>query len=497
MPDYSQSSRLFRVLDTNPGDGFTQHGPCELRWLMPERLNGGLHYVTAGGYSFGSLRWIGGRQGATGQPESFTVTWTSPAPAEDEPDSELPYGWGVWKPSLRPDIGMQLQIRWTVDLANYTGKSFDGQFDPWPTESACTVYVTDAQLEYAVIGGEAVPSIRWTATGIKSRMGQLVIGDDPWPTDYAYGRAMRIGDAAVAAQSTTLGSSAFEVYPFEGDDTIVIPRDVDAQPAAQLLDDLANETGALCTEQPYGMVEWERLDGRRNRAVKFELPAAVVLSSATWAKQLDGLVNDMSVEYGPEGFRESVRVTDDESIRLHGRYSTGISSQLWYEKDAHRLAALTVGRKSQPRWTISRLDIDCLQIPPALLGELVTLRFGDLITTTGLPATAPTVDRPHMFVEGVEHELTRHDWRLTVYLSDAGQTGAPIRYVDVPPSYSWATTPADMTWLQAAGWFAPPPNSDRWADVAVSVNWYDLNGYYNAPDPAWSWATYDPTPEEE
>jgi hypothetical protein len=97
-----------------------------------------------------------------------------------------------------------------------------------------------------------------TAAGALAAMGVRKIGDEPWPQETGTQRATRILTATGA--------------PWEVDgtsDLIVLPRDVDAQPAAGLLDDLATDTTAAVFDKPTGEVVYQALSGRQRPVVPY------------------------------------------------------------------------------------------------------------------------------------------------------------------------------------------------------------------------------------
>lgn len=373
-----------------------------------------------------------------------------------------------------------------------------------------TAFVVDAQLEYVTQGNGRPPLavMRVTCSGPKARLGQTVLTEDsPFqPLPYTWDEPIddRLSRITVITNAQTFygtqyidgppssGEGAYEVGPLEAGVT-----------ALAAIEDYAAATGSNFSEslqlEGLGSIRWESLDARAGKAPVVQLTADEISDAVTWNQTMDGLVNVCRVEYGPEGARAAVEVRDTQSIETFGEYGATISTPLLEQAPAARLAGLTVGRNSRPRWRISRLELDLLDlaIPVDKARRLWRGEVGELLEVVGMPGTAPA-DR-YYFLEGSEIEVTQHDWRLIVYVSSADQSGAPLTWDDMPPAMTWGEVPAERTWLGAAGWFIQlPPASFRWADVPADLGWSDLAAT-NAADnslavPTWESYPNDPAP---
>jgi hypothetical protein len=97
-----------------------------------------------------------------------------------------------------------------------------------------------------------------TASGPLAVLGLRRIGDDPWPQETGTARATRI---------LTEAGTPWQV---DGDvDLLVLPRDVDAQPAAGLLEELASWTSAAVFDTPDGEVVYQALSGRARPVIPY------------------------------------------------------------------------------------------------------------------------------------------------------------------------------------------------------------------------------------
>lgn len=500
----SSTSRLERILGHGHGV-FTLHrngdngGPRKaIDWhsdAADHGTSGGLHVALLGP----SLTWSVGRKGAGEAFETAQISWRYPLPENrtDELD-HLRVGDRVYT-LIRSDTA-----RWLLDDP---AGSFG--LEGWRVVG----YVTDQQIEYVTTLDELgapvrVPVFTARATGPLGRAGQIVVGSVPWSSSSVFGRLGDISDAARAAMSShpdpnSQNDFIVAAVPVSGggDAAELVARDVDRQTAADLWRSVAEDAGGYLFEDAQdGQLTYESIEGRRNRLPIVELGAEQIEGGVTWARDLGGLVNRLTLTYGPEDARAEVTVEDPVSIALFGDYSSGRDTQLALEADAERIAYLTVARNSRPRWTISELRVNLVDkgLTRAQAAALAIANIGDLVAVTGLPATAPPTR--YLFVEGVEHTVTAHDWWLTLYLSHAGRTGAPIRWQDVRPALTWAEALVDdegepLTWLAAAAWFDPPgPDATgwRWVDVPTDQKWWHLAaGETRDPDqsaavPTWS-----------
>ena len=119
-------------------------------------------------------------------------------------------------------------------------------------------------------------------------LARLPVGDIPWPQETVLQRAQRI------AALTPL------TWTFDASTALVAPRDVDRQPAAGLLDDLA-QTGSLSGGlfyNPNGHVARFLLDASRNRAdPDLELSSCEIADEAQRFNTVGDVINDVTVTY--------------------------------------------------------------------------------------------------------------------------------------------------------------------------------------------------------
>ncbi len=378
-----------------------------------------------------------------------------------------------------PTLGDELRVELGADAIIWAGLT-DRQ-------------VADAQVRFTgrITDPTATPDlpkrpgiVQVTAVSRRAQLGRIPIGDEPWPVETDGQRAAHILAAASAATGVPIG------YVDAGT-VLVTALDVDAQPPAELLDALALDTGGTLAELRDGRLEWHDAEHRRRARPDVTLTADQVLSSLTASQKLAGIVNDLTVAYGPTvdgGQRPTVRVLDPVSadpVAGLGPLAASLSTQLETEADALRFARLQVGRRSRPTWQLSGLTVDLLAtVAPDVAGQLLRLEFGSLVAVTGFPSSGPFT-AAYLWCEGWTETVTRNSWRLDVSASDYGRNGPPPRWLDVTPPLTWGD-PA-VTWLDLYRYPFGPTDLQRWLDVPTRERWA------NTPHGP-TWATYPDTP---
>lgn len=346
----------------------------------------------------------------------------------------------------------------------------------------------------AVTPGVGLTTIVCAAS--RSRAARIPIGDTPWPAELDGARAARIVAEAAAADPTLV------VGAHDPGVAVVIARDVDRQPVGALLDDLAAYTGGDLWETRSGVLRWRDSRARENVPVALTFTAAEVLSGSTFAQDLDGLLNDLTVGYGLTSFdpvtgteaQATTRVVDTvaQGAALGvGVLSASVATPLQSLADAERYARDTVGRRSRPRWRLPDLGVDVVRtVDPARRSALIAAEPGVVVRVEGLPTTGPT-STGEFFVEGWSEVIGKRDWRMTLAVTPRGLSGPGLRYLDVPATWqpptspgeapaprrtlSYAEVPADLSYLAAAGWWpGEDVNLGRYADVPANTRYGEI-----------------------
>lgn len=334
------------------------------------------------------------------------------------------------------------------------------------------------------------------AVGPRAQLGQIPVGDAPWPQENDAARATRILNAAHAWQgSLTIGVA-------DPGTVAVLARDVDRQPALALLDKLAQDSGGELVEgRSMGTLTWRDALARQNAVPLLELTAENVLAPAQFRQSLEGMVNDLTMAYGPPAPTDQATVHIADITPANGAYGVVAASQatdLALEADAQSRATDIVGRRNRPRWRLDDIAVDLMRtLTKPQAAALLRSNFGDLVTVSGLPTSAPFISL-QAFIEGQTEVITRDSWTMVLAMTDKAWTGTGTRWVDVPgydpetwrywswtrrgwvytqPTSaspngpSWQDMDATMSWIQAISWDPGDTETDRWLDYPAATRW--------------------------
>lgn len=379
-----------------------------------------------------------GRPDPTAQPEASSASLELPV--------ELPAGLDVGSPI-------------TVDTSTTAG---------WLRRFTGTI--TDLGSSWS--GADVHPVTAITAVGPLAGLGRKVVGDVPWPQELDGARVARI--LTLAGLPTTL---------VDPGTVQLLPRDVDAQAALDLLDGVAVDAAGLLWETRAGQVAYADAVHRRNTARATQLDACDVLLAPVWTRTVAGLVNAVTIRYGPapEG-SEQATYSDSraDSIAAFGRFAYSATTALAALADVQARAQLLLVRGGLPVWNLPALPVAMRELDAARTAVLLGLDVGDLLGLTGLPAGSPdtTVD---LWVEGWTERLGYGVHDLTLAVSAYCRTVPPPQWDDVPPGWTWDTI-GTMTW-DAATCIGPQPTQGRWDDVPASTRW-------DTVPPATTWDTW-------
>lgn len=337
--------------------------------------------------------------------------------------------------------------------------------------------------------------VQLVAVGAKAKLGQIVVGAVPWPQETDIQRAWRILEAARIASGDEISNG---VNVAVTSDVIVLARDVDAQNAQALLEDLEQTAGGLFLENRAGAgvvntIRYRDAGARETDDPLLELTADQLLAGPPrWVKNKDGLVNDLTVTYGVDG-ASSVRVVDDLSVDAVGPYPVKIDTRLATAAAARSMATQLVGRYGRPRWAMQQIAVDVLRtVDPATAWLLMQVDTGSLLTLTGLPTNGPGGSTVRVFVEGGSETITRDSWRMALNVSDYELSAPGLAWQDVPAGITWADLPAGVSWLGSSSYRPENTGPPRWVDLPARRSWSDLaqSGDHR------TWTTYDPNSEE-
>jgi hypothetical protein len=227
--------------------------------------------------------------------------------------------------------------------------------------------------------------------------------------------------------------------------------------------------------------------GHRGRvAVTLELDACDVLVTPAWVRNLDGLVNAVSIGYGvgSGGSQTRYQATNPTSQSKWGPYAFTTDSELNAQADAQATGDLLMKRNYEPVWVLSGIPVDVESLSQSDTDRLLSLDMSDLVHLSGLPAigTAPT--EIYGWVEGWSETLAYGIHDMEIVLSGYCRSARLVRWDD-PTSTTWNTVPeaATRTWDQSYCIGYPGPGVGRWDDTPTALRWDQVA-------PAVTWDTW-------
>lgn len=280
-----------------------------------------------------------------------------------------------------------------------------------------------------------------TAAGTLGRKYRRTLAALGWPAESETSRATRIMTAAEITVGTVHAGTTPLAAP-QNDDT-----------AGALLDRVTGSTGGAVVEQPDGTVDYLGPDHRRGAALVLTLAPSQVDGRLTWVQHVDDILNEVEVAYAGG----TILARDPASIAEREVYPGRVGTDLVSASDAHSLGQLIVARRAEPVWQLPDLEVDLMHmVDDTLRGQLLTLRHGDLIEITDIPAPHAYTGDVKLYVEGWSLDLTKlakdHPWRWkwTLYVSDRTLSGVSIRWMDVDEGLAWQDVDPTITWLDVA-----------------------------------------------
>ena len=352
--------------------------------------------------------------------------------------------------------------------------------------------VTDLEARFDDTMGAAVCQV--TAQDMLAEINNRLIGDEPWAAEtIAQRMPYMVGLAGFGTANTVLDATVAA--------TAISRRDVDAQPAGRLMQELATTgDGVLWTASHLADEPDIRVDAMSERPSAYQLSpsgpggsiivviratftgeavelsaCAVDLDPVRWRQDSTDVATRVSVtwleqtvdnEGKPVQKEHREQVTDPGLEARIGSYSVSLSTQLRDEVSARLLATTWLARLSTQGWRIAGLvwsATDDETLDAVKLDQFVTLldvmqRNGLPIMLVELPYWSPVTagqDRVPLFLEGGKYESIDGGWVLTLRTTSARALGHSATWQEIPEPGNWP-------------W--------RWLHFDPSVRWLDLIG---------------------
>lgn len=342
--------------------------------------------------------------------------------------------------------------------------------------------ITDVAASPA--GGGAL-YLKATAADQGSTLGNTVIGDDPWLAQTVAARADRITE--LAGITTT---PRVRIDP-PLDALQVSWRDVDAQPAYPLLQDLAQSAGGVMWAAVHaitGPFLW--IENPQNRAAVrtfTETAGGVVIiegaelgvvfvsahdlleDPVTWGQDIGDVINVVAVSWleqtlGDEGEPSPTeRTVIVPAVQPSTPFRLSVSTELTSESDAAAMANRLLGQALLVGWRLDGLVMDTgANLPDRLPSvdsrdrqlaflQLLdgTARMGAAVTLTDMPSYAPRGSASSVYVEGGDYTYTAGAWVLTLRTSPSAGQGQSATWAEL--DWSWDQADPDIRWADTIG----------------------------------------------
>lgn len=357
------------------------------------------------------------------------------------------------------------------DVVVFSGRVTDlaAKYVPEELDEAGTM-VQAGQLEVAV-----------TAIDTLGDFENLKIGDTPWPAQ------------TIGARVARIEALAGGVVPFNVDATAapltVTRRDVDSQPVATLLRELAissdsvllavaDENGAaVVLRDSTGRPELLTLGtGSASSAVTIiptddanfstTVPACLIGLDLEWQVSSDDAVTQAAVTWkdqttSPDPTERTQTITTGNAV-LVGTRRVSVGTQLATSGDAYALATSILARTAGggTDWRVAGLTWsigeDMVDTDPVLLAGArnllsVSSRFGYGLVVTDAGDWSPNGTRMPVYVEGGTYSFDAGGWVLELDVSTYAGNGGSYTYEQLNPAWSYENFAVGLTVAQLAG----------------------------------------------
>ena len=230
----------------------------------------------------------------------------------------------------------------------------------------------------------------------------------------------QVGAADLAAQTEQARVNALGVaapYPVVnyGTQTMLRARVGNRVGLVDALQEIAESTGSRVVENGLGQIVYVGLPTRQAATTAVELQEAQILAPVGWAQHVGGLINDVTVFYGPDPVapatvRASVNVVNSSSQQAYGRQHVDIETDLTTDDDASSFGAIVLAHWSQPFWDAPQIGVRADLLDDTSWKNLMTAQLGQVLIAhgvTGTPSPASGVGK--WLIEGWSQVWDRPD----------------------------------------------------------------------------------------
>ena len=369
-----------------------------------------------------------GRSDPSAQPDPplAEFTWltdlgTHPAPQAGDPVT------------IDLDTGYTRQATWGDPVTRWADPAYTWDGTPLPVRRFTGVVRSVTALE----AGGVTDQYEIGCVGLSARWGTLqVTATRPAETDTA-----RV-DALCAAAGVTISHAGAETVQ-------LVAAELDGD-LLSLLHSIADQAGAILWEDSHGRVWWGAADHRRG-PITASLPAGDILDRISWDSDTDRVINEVTVEYGPDDARQEWTYNaEDSQAQPWGLHGVTVDTGLAELTDAGDLAATILLRRAWPWWQASDIVVHSDLIGPDVWWAVNRLTIGDGVALPVPVVPGPTPGTPAAWsVEGwMETWPTPDRQILQLAVTDRRRWGAAAlrTWQEQLDGGTWADW-ADGSWL--------------------------------------------------
>ena len=174
------------------------------------------------------------------------------------------------------------------------------------------------------------------------------------------------------------------------------------------------------------------------------IDGAGIILSPTWTKQLEPLINDITVTYGTD---QSTQQTDSASIALYGRREYLLDTTISDVNDATIRGGQVITTQANPLWNLGQISILVNLLDAATTTAVMQLISGSLLRIYNLPAQGPYDDYTGI-VEGWADSYNGGNHTLTLSISDPRFSYQILKWQDVIPDLIWGDVYNQTRWFE-------------------------------------------------
>ena len=460
---------------------------------------------TAVGQSWSVGAWLRVPAGAFAEiyPLLYPAPWAGTAVVGDRlaTSAATPYAFvgGSFTPPPGYWIGLRVVVTPSTSATwDATAGTWDAQLGTW--DDLADVFVDDLTVLAPSAGvaqtvlvwsgrvtnqtalkpeGSSSSRLQITAADFMADLANCDVGDQPWASEAMSARFARIVNLSGKALPVTIAPTVAAIP--------VSWRDVDSQPAGQLLSELSATVDGILwaathsVSGPYLEVEdpGTRPPDQTLAMVGGVIEIVEALDTATpisacdiaqdpvrWTQDVSDVVTRAGIgwleQIPPNADNPSTSTEEHTHLTIdpvreskYGQRRYGVDTQLITDADAGNVAQRILNR-TQLGWRASGITVDdsmSEQMTPATLLALLdgTSRNGLLLKLDELPAWSPVGEEVGLYLEGGTYRFDSGWWVLDLTVSSARSSGQSVYWNQPPAAWTWNAFDPSISWDELTG----------------------------------------------